>query len=94
MTITELVASAHSQALKSGWWPDGERLNVPEKLALIHSEVSDCLDAYRETGDPLKQWYREDGKIEGCPSELADVLIRIGDLCGRLGIDLETAVLA
>ncbi len=32
------------------------------------------------------------GKPEGVPIELADVLIRIGDLCGYYGIDLEEAV--
>lgn len=32
------------------------------------------------------------GKPEGIPIELADVLIRIADLCGRYEIDLEGAL--
>lgn len=32
------------------------------------------------------------GKPTGFPSELADVVIRVADLCGALGIDLEGAV--
>ncbi len=32
---------------------------------------------------------REDGKPEGFPSEIADVVIRCFDLCGQCGIDLE-----
>lgn len=32
-------------------------------------------------------------KTEGIPSELADTVIRIFDLCGYYGIDLETAIL-
>ncbi|MDL2324045.1 hypothetical protein LJC61_02680 [Ruminococcaceae bacterium OttesenSCG-928-A16] len=32
-------------------------------------------------------------KPEGIPSELADVVIRIMDMCGHYGIDLEAAIL-
>ena len=31
-------------------------------------------------------------KPEGVPSELADVIIRIGDICGYYGIDLEAII--
>lgn len=31
-------------------------------------------------------------KPEGIPTELADVVIRIMDMCGRYGIDLETVI--
>lgn len=35
---------------------------------------------------------KEIGKPCGVPSELADVVIRVFDACGRYGIDLETAI--
>lgn len=31
-------------------------------------------------------------KPEGVPIELADVIIRVADMCGRYGIDLEAAL--
>lgn len=34
-----------------------------------------------------------DRKPEGIPSELADVIIRIFDMCGRYGIDMETMLI-
>ena len=32
-------------------------------------------------------------KPEGVSIELADAVIRIADLCGQMGIDLETAII-
>ena len=53
---------------------------IPAILALIHSEVSEALEAFR--GDDYGN-FRE---------ELADVLIRVLDLSGGMGIDIDTEV--
>lgn len=34
----------------------------------------------------------EFSKMEGIPSELADVIIRVMDMCGHYGIDIETTL--
>ena len=118
MTITELVESAHRQALKSGWWEELDTLysvvayaDIPleeaeqaqriirklvtmEKLALIGTEISEAIEALRETGDPKATWLREsDAKPEGFAVELSDVVIRLADLVGHLEIDLEAEIL-
>lgn len=85
----------HEVAKSKGW--HDEPVNVPTALALIHSEVSEALEDYREgkmaldcevtgtvTGRMLKP--------VGFPSELADVVIRCYDLAGALGIDLDHAI--
>jgi NTP pyrophosphatase (non-canonical NTP hydrolase) len=63
------------------WCGDGHPYKVPAILALIHSEVSEALEAFR-VGD--KANFAE---------ELADVVIRVLDCANGLEIDLGTAVL-
>ena len=94
MEVKQLIQTSHKTAVDKGWWdqPDNPD-SVPAKLALVHSEVSEALEEYRN-GKPLSEiYFREsDGKPEGFVVELADVVIRIADLCGRYGLDLETAI--
>lgn len=106
MDLNGWVKDSHERASEKGWWDnciddtgiydpeDGIRADlvekaIPEKLALIHSEVSEALEDYRNgamhTGHPY-------GKPVGFPSELADIIIRVCDLAGALGIDLEAEV--
>lgn len=70
---------------------------------LIHSELSEALEEVR-AGKPGLYFKEVNGftvtdaterrgeKPEGVAVELADAVIRIADLCGHLGIDLEAAI--
>ena len=90
MNIKALIEESHSIAVEKGWW-DSPKREIPELLALIHSEVSEALEAYR-IGEVDVMWYTDDGKPEGVVVELADTVIRIADLCGEFGLDLEGAL--
>ena len=74
----------------NGWrGGDVAPISFGELVALLHSEVSEALEAYRDRG--FESWYRDDGKPEGVGSELADVLIRLLDTADRVGVDLASA---
>jgi len=65
-------------------------------IALCHSELSEALEEYRQHGlDPVWFIYFKDkkDKPEGIAVELADVLIRLFDMCVELEIPILTALM-
>jgi NTP pyrophosphatase (non-canonical NTP hydrolase) len=80
MTIAELIKQCHSTARQKGWWET--QRNHGELIALMHSELSEALEAMRKNGTR-----------DEIAEELADCCIRIFDYCGAYDIDLgETLV--
>lgn len=93
--IDYLVIKAFSASRDAGWWTNlktGESLihvdNVTEKIALIHSEISEALEGHRK--DKQDEHLPEFKSIE---VELADAIIRIADLAGAKGYRLADAIL-
>lgn len=60
------------------------------KMALVHSEVTEAVECIID--DDLNQSGGRGTKPEGAVVELADVVIRILDWCGRKGLQLDQAL--
>jgi len=98
MGINELIESAHRNAKNKGFWEDWhqaistgvatERIRknmqnnaIGNRLMLISGEVSEAHEALRKKDSA------------NFAEELADIVIRVADLCGGLNIDLEQEVI-
>ena len=84
MEIKEITEKILKQAKEKGWGTKPEEIIVAEKIALIHSEISEAFEAYRKKN--------LDGK-DGFKEELGDALTRILHLASIFNIDIEQEVL-
>ena len=84
-----LQHEVHETAKEKGWW-EGKR-NKGELIALMHSELSEALEALRKGEDS------RDDKIPeflGVEAELADTIIRIMDAAEANGWRVAEAIVA
>ena len=86
--INQLCLNIFLDNRKKGFW---EKDDVPTKLALIHAEVSEALEACRL---PTPAQDKHLSAYSNFAVELADVVIRVFDLAGRFGIPLGEIIYA
>ena len=72
--MRKLINDIHANAVAHGWWE--EERPIPEMLCLIHSEVSEALEAYRNNDHA------------NLGEELADIIIRAFDMATGLSFDI------
>ena len=99
-TLPQMQDEVTKFCTEKGWTgPDSPVITFGDSIALLHSEVSEALEAYRDHGllDFTRHIYDVDtdeidpdipAKPEGVGSEFADILIRLLDDCERYDINL------
>ena len=107
-SLNELRNKAYKTACEHGWHdkPVMDRTeHILAELALIHSEVSEASEAVRtgnfftiqksavEVIEESNELFKNTIK-DSFQDELADIIIRVLDLCGERKIDIESHVLA
>lgn len=83
-TLLQLERDVISWAQTKGWF--AEDVPFPQAIALLHSEVSEALEAYRDRG--FERYTTPEGKPDDVGSEFADVLIRLLHYARYFDIDL------
>lgn len=107
MEINELVKKAHENAVNHGFWNPPLDFGMAIALihSELSESLEEMRAGNRiRPGDPVPMvYYSGKGyvataptkccvKPEGVAVELADAVIRIADLCGHLGIDLDAVI--
>jgi NTP pyrophosphatase (non-canonical NTP hydrolase) len=99
-TLRQYTEEIRETNVRLGWRKGNTTFG--EYVALLHSEASEALEAYRDhrLGDPTRKLCQRKGrhnpeedhahlcKPEGVGSELADVLVRVLDMADVFGIDI------
>ena len=80
----------HGMAVRKGWYDGSTARSPAELIALMHSELSEALEAFRNN-NPVDDKCPE---FSNASVELADCIIRILDASEYLGLNVPGAMMA
>jgi NTP pyrophosphatase (non-canonical NTP hydrolase) len=86
MSIKEISREIHEISTSKGFKAPNDE-NFPEKIVLVHAELSEAIEAHRENSMDKHLISRK-----GVEVELADACIRIFHIAHCMNIDLEGAI--
>lgn len=86
--LRKLQEDINQTSRNKGWWD--KAVNWGEQIALMHSELSEALEAYR-VGNPPDDKIPE---FSGMEAEFADVIIRILNVAQQENLDVIGAMVA
>lgn len=101
MMFNEKATEIHNDNVQKGFWENKETKNVGELLMLVVSELAEALEAHRK--GRFSDWNKYNMGIahgdifetyikDTFEDEIADAVIRLLDLSGGLGIDLDLQI--
>lgn len=92
-TITEWQQQVYGLAVEKGWRDVDYAPSFADMIMNVHAELSEAWEHYRENRRVNEVFFNgDDMKPDGIPVELADVVIRVLDLCEHHGINLDEAM--
>ncbi len=84
--FNKLATMIHADNVKVGWWDDPDRCLL-EVLQMVSTEIAEATEGERKDLMDDKLKHRKMGEVE-----LADTLIRVLDLGGKLGLEYQANI--